>query len=61
MEAVGRVQECGCIALAPEVQEQTGLYPGATFRVELTSDKRVVLIPMETKSGGELKPHARCG
>jgi hypothetical protein len=61
MESVGRVQECGCIALAPEVQEQTGLYPGATFRVELTSDKRVVLIPMETKLAGDLKPHARCG
>jgi hypothetical protein len=61
METLGRVQECGCIALAPEVQEQTGLYPDATFRVELTPDKRVLLVPMETKSAGDLKPHAKCG
>lgn len=51
MDAIGRVQDCGCISLAPEFQEQTGLFPGATFRIELTQDKRVVLIPLETKSG----------
>lgn len=61
METIGRVQDCGCIALAPEVQEQTGLFPGATFRVELTPDKRVVLIPLETKNASDLKPGARCG
>ena len=61
METVSRVQDCGCIALAAEVQEQTGLYPGATFRVELTSDKRVVLIPVNISSAGDLKLHSKCG
>ena len=61
METVGRVQDCGCIALSPEVQEQTGLYPGATFRVELTSDKSIVLTPLEIRVAGDLKPHAQCG
>jgi len=61
METIGRVQECGCIALAPEVQELTGLYPGATFRLELTPDNRVVLIPIETKSAADGKPGAMCG
>jgi len=45
METTGRVQDCGCIALAPDIEEQAGLYPGATFRIELTPDKRVILIP----------------
>jgi hypothetical protein len=61
METIGRVQDCGCIALAPEVQEQTGLFPGATFRVELTPDKRLVLIPLEKKTSAERKPGAKCG
>jgi hypothetical protein len=61
METIGRVQDCGCIALSPEVQEQTGLLPGATFRVELTPDKHVVLIPLETKTSLDLKSGAKCG
>lgn len=60
METMGQVQDCGCIALAPEVQEQTGLFPGATFRIELTADKRVVLIPLETKSASDMKQGASC-
>ena len=61
METTGRVQDCGCIALAPEVQDQTGLYPGATFRVEVTTEKHVVLIPLETNSRAELKSGATGG
>jgi hypothetical protein len=61
METIGCVQNCGCIALAPEVQKQTGLYPGATFRVEVMPDKRVILIPLETKSSSELDGGTTCG
>jgi hypothetical protein len=61
METTGRVQDCGCIALAPEVQNQTGLYPGTTFRIEVTPEKQVVLIPLETNSSAELKSGATCG
>ena len=32
---IGRVQKCGCIALPDDLQEQTGLYPGATFEIEV--------------------------
>jgi hypothetical protein len=60
METTGRVQNCGCIALAPEVQDQTGLYPGATFRVEVTPEKQVMLTPLETKSSAELKSGLAC-
>jgi hypothetical protein len=60
METTGRVQDCGCIALAREVQDQTGLYPGATFRVEVTPEKQVVLTPLETKSSVELKSATAC-
>jgi hypothetical protein len=61
METTGRVQDCGCIALAPEVQEQTGLYPGATFLVEVTPEKQVVLTPLLTKSSAEVNSGAICG
>jgi hypothetical protein len=61
METIGRVQDCGCIALAPEVQEETGLYPGATFRVEVTPEKRVVLISVEMKISIELVVGTTCG
>jgi hypothetical protein len=61
METIGRVQDCGCIALAPEVQEETGLYPGASFRVEVTPEKRVVLIPVEMKISTELIVGTTCG
>jgi hypothetical protein len=61
METIGRVQDCGCIALAPEVQEETGLHPGASFRVEVTPEKRVVLIPVEMKISTELIVGTTCG
>jgi len=61
METIGCVQNCGCIALAPDVQKQTGLYPGATFRVEIMPDKRVILIPIETKAFSEFPDGTTCG
>jgi hypothetical protein len=61
MELTGRVQDCGCIALAPDIQEQTGLYPGATFRVEITPEKQILLTPLETTSGSKLEPGTTCG
>jgi bifunctional DNA-binding transcriptional regulator/antitoxin component of YhaV-PrlF toxin-antitoxin module len=33
-----RVQDCGCIALPEELQERTGLYPGASFELEAAED-----------------------
>jgi hypothetical protein len=60
MEITGRVQDCGCIALVPEIQEQTGLYPGATFRIEITPDKRVLLSPLEPRSISTPKPGTSC-
>jgi hypothetical protein len=61
METIGQVQDCGCIALAPEVQERTGLYPGATFRIEVTPDKQVVLIPLETRTASAPQTGTICG
>jgi hypothetical protein len=57
----GRVQDCGCISLPENLQEQTGLYPGATYQIELTSDRHLVLIPVTPQSRPESKPGARCG
>ena len=46
---MGRVQECGCIALPEEIQKQSGLYPGATYEIEMTEDGAVVLLrPLQT-------------
>jgi hypothetical protein len=59
---MGRVQECGCIALPEPVQEQTGLYPGATYRIEITEEGTGVLLrPVETRQPSDAKPGARCG
>jgi bifunctional DNA-binding transcriptional regulator/antitoxin component of YhaV-PrlF toxin-antitoxin module len=59
---IGRVQECGCIALPEAVQERTGLYPGATFDIEVTQEGSVVLLrPLETRQPGEPNPGAHCG
>ena len=58
MESVGRVQDCSCIALTPEVQEQTGLYPGATFRIK---PRQFLVIPIEIAKPSELTPGVACG
>ena len=58
---VGRVQECGCIALPEEVQKQVGLYPGVSYEMELTDDGAVVLRPQEPSCAGEPSIGASCG
>ena len=59
---IGRVKECGCIALPEGVQEQTGLYPGATFDIEVTEEGMAILLrPLETRKPSEPNPGARCG
>jgi hypothetical protein len=59
---VGRVQECGCIALPESLQEQTGLYPGATYQIEVTPEGTgLLLLPMETRQPNDLNPATRCG
>ena len=59
---IGRVQECGCIALPEPLQEQTGLYPGATYEIEVTQDGAGLLLrPLETGETGEPRVGASCG
>jgi bifunctional DNA-binding transcriptional regulator/antitoxin component of YhaV-PrlF toxin-antitoxin module len=59
---IGRVQECGCIALPETIQQQTGLYPGATFEVEVTEEGDGLLLrPLEKRRPSDVKPGARCG
>jgi len=57
----GRVQDCGCIALPEAFQEQTGLYPGAIYRVEISAEGHLVLIPLQTQPRPEREPGVRCG
>jgi bifunctional DNA-binding transcriptional regulator/antitoxin component of YhaV-PrlF toxin-antitoxin module len=58
---VGRVQECGCIALPEELQELTGLYPGATYEIALAAEgTEIVLRPLDGQKPGEPKPGTRC-
>lgn len=59
---VGRVQECGCIALPEELQELTGLYPGATYEIEVSAEGRgLILVPLETAASKLPKPGTQCG
>jgi len=55
------VQECGCIALPEEVQKQAGLYPGASYEMELTADGAVVLWPVERAQLSEPRAGTCCG
>jgi hypothetical protein len=58
----GRVQDCGCIALPEDLQQMTGLNPGATFELKLAPDgSALLLIPVETKSRSTLYPGVQCG
>ena len=52
--SVGTVQDCGCIALPEEVQRQTGLYPGASFRIEAVDEGLSVTLVVLERS--EVKP-----
>jgi hypothetical protein len=38
-----QVQDCGCIALPEEIQQRTGLRPGATFDIEVLANGNVTL------------------
>jgi bifunctional DNA-binding transcriptional regulator/antitoxin component of YhaV-PrlF toxin-antitoxin module len=59
---VGRVQECGCIALPEELQELTGLYPGATYEIEVSAEgRRLVLVPLESGQTRLPKLGTKCG
>jgi bifunctional DNA-binding transcriptional regulator/antitoxin component of YhaV-PrlF toxin-antitoxin module len=59
---IGRVQECGCIALPEEVQKKAGLFPGATYEIEVVEDGASVLLrPLEPSQPGELGIGASCG
>jgi hypothetical protein len=59
---IGLVEECGCIALPEAVQEQTGLYPGATYEIEVTPDGAALLLrPIETRQPTDPNPGAHCG
>jgi len=58
---VGRVQECGCIALPEELQAETGLYPGATYEIEVSSQGTgIILRPVDRQQSADLKPGTRC-
>jgi hypothetical protein len=56
----GRVQDCGCIALTEALQEQTGLYPGATYTIELNPDGSLQLVPLEKRPPSEPACGAQC-
>jgi hypothetical protein len=60
---IGKVQECGCIALPEALQQQTGLYPGATYQIEIAPQGAgLLLLPLETaEAPEEIKPGTRCG
>jgi hypothetical protein len=57
----GSVQDCGCIALPEAVQEQTGLYPGATFSIEVTPNGGILLIPLEPRAKSDIPSGTKCG
>jgi hypothetical protein len=59
---VGKVQECGCIALPESLQEKTGLYPGATYQIEIMPEGAgLFLLPLETCTPADPSPGTRCG
>jgi hypothetical protein len=59
---IGRVQECGCIALPEDVQKKAGLFPGATYEIEIAEDGASVLLrPLEPSQPGEPSIGASCG
>ena len=59
---IGQVQECGCIALPEALQQQTGLYPGATYEIEVTQEGTAVLLrPIDTRQPCAPNLGVRCG
>ncbi len=58
---LGRVQDCGCIALPEDLQQKTGLYPGAIFDIDLDSDGHALLLrPLETREKSHINSGAQC-
>jgi hypothetical protein len=56
------VQECGCIALPEELQQKTGLYPGATFQFEVAEDgSSITLNAIQRTQPSDLNHGAVCG
>jgi hypothetical protein len=56
------VQECGCIALPEELQQKTGLYPGASFQFEVAEDgSSITLNAIQRTQPSDLKHGAVCG
>jgi hypothetical protein len=50
---IGKVQDCGCISLSESLQEQTGLFPGATYEIEVTEEGGALFLrPLERGGGG---------
>ena len=59
---VGRVQDCGCLALSEDMQEQTGLFPGATFEKTVAPNGVGLLLkPLEIRPPSDPKPGVQCG
>jgi bifunctional DNA-binding transcriptional regulator/antitoxin component of YhaV-PrlF toxin-antitoxin module len=55
------VQDCGCIALPAELQERTGLYPGATFQIDVAEDgSSVTLTSIQRSQSIKPVPGASC-
>jgi hypothetical protein len=58
----GTVQDCGCIALPAELQERTGLYPGASFQLDVAEDGfSVTLTSIQRSQSIKPFPGASCG
>jgi len=56
------VQDCGCIALPEELQQKTGLYPGASFQFEVAEDgSSITLNAIQRTQPADLKYGAVCG
>jgi len=56
----GCVQDCGCIALPEALQEQTGLYPGATYTIALNPDGSLHLVPLRKRPPSEPARGVQC-
>jgi hypothetical protein len=58
---LGRVQDCGCIALPEDLQQRTGLFPGATFEINLDFEGHCLLLrPTETREKSQPVTGAQC-
>jgi hypothetical protein len=56
----GSVLDCGCIALPEELQQKSGLYPGAKFKWRLHPDGSLVIIPLTRVAESAASPGVQC-